>query len=267
MRNVIFIFIVALFFACNNTETNTTSSKANTAIPADEKKLRDETAKHPDSLALTENLILYFRENGNYTQAIAETNTVLLKDSLNNNFWDLKARLLSENGDTLLAIPAWEKVVFLKPLPENVITLGTIYALTKNEAAITMADGLLQSSKANAQTQAYLIKGIYYSTLGNTLKAIEMLNMSLKIDYTNLLAYREKAICLYNAQQYVEALKALELSVALNKNNEEAYYWMGRCYEKLSKKDIAIQNYQLALAIDKNYIEAKDALGKLGITN
>lgn len=267
MRNVLLTITITLLFACNNAETINTVNTANTAMPADEKQLRDEIAKHPDSLLLVENLVLYFRENGNYTQAIAEANTVLLKDSLNSNFWDLKARLLSENGDTLLAIPAWEKVVFLKPLPENVITLGTIYALTKNEAALTMADGLLQSSKANAQTQAYLIKGIYYSTIGNTTSAIEMLNMSLKIDYTNLLAYREKAICLYNAQAYIDALKALELSVALNKNNEEAYYWMGRCYEKLNKKETAIQNYQLALAIDKNYIEAKDALGKLGISN
>lgn len=267
MRIVLLICIIAFFVACNNADTNATKSTTAAAMPADERHLRDEIAKHPDSLLLVENLVLYFRENGNYTQAIAETNTVLLKDSLNSNFWDLKARLLSENGDTLLAIPAWEKVVFLKPLPENVITLGTIYALTKNEAAITMADGLLQSSKANAQTQAYLIKGIYYSTLGNTTSAIEMLNMSLKIDYTNLLAYREKAICLYNAHDYVEALKALELSVALNKNNEEAYYWMGQCYEKLNKKEVAIQNYQLALAIDKDYIEAKDALGKLGVTN
>jgi tetratricopeptide (TPR) repeat protein len=262
---VLITIVVLLLGSCQSKTEEATIAK--NSMPAAEKNLRDAIALHPDSVLLTENLIQYFRDNGNYSAAIAEIDKVIVKDSSNGRSWYIKATLLAENGDTAKAIPAWEKVVFFNPLPENVITLGTIYALTRNPNALVMADGLLESSKANAQTQAYLIKGIYYSAINKKQEAIAALNTSLQIDYTNTLAYREKAICLYDLQQYVEALKVLELSAAINKKNEEIYFWMGKCFEKLAKKEEAIQNYQLALAIAPDYIEAKDALGKLGITN
>lgn len=132
--------------------------------------------------------------------------------------------------------------------------------------ALEMADALLMAPKANAQLQALFVKGLYYSTTGNKTKAIDFFNKCLSIDYSFLFAYREKAICFYDMGKYLEALKVLELSLAVKRTNEEAYYWMGRCFEKLNKKEEAIQNYRLALQFDPEYIEAKDALGKMGIT-
>ena len=73
-------------------------------------------------------------------------------------------------------------------------------------------------------------------------------------------------MCQYDTGKFLDALKTLELAITVNKTYEEAYYWMGRCFEQLDKKEQAIQNYKLALQFDPNYIEAKDALGKLGIT-
>ncbi len=263
MRKKIPVFASLLFIllSCNN---QSDKSQQTITIPLAEKNLRDAITQFPDSFTLKEKLVQYFRDNGNYTEAIMETNKILQKDTTNSRIWYMKAMLHSENEDTTKAIEAWENLVAIEPLPENLISLGTLYAFTKNSAAITLADILLKLP--NAQPQALFLKGLYYSSINDKVKAIGFFNNCIAFDYTYLFAYREKALCLYDTGKFLDAIKTLELAITINKTYEEAYYWMGRCFEKLDIKEQAIQNYQLALQFDPNYIEAKDALAKLGVT-
>jgi len=240
-------------------------SAASTNLPEQEKQLRELMAKYPDSLLLTENLVQYFRENGNYGAAITETDHAIKKDTLNDRLLDIKATLLFENGDTLNAIKVYEKAIDINPNPEYIISLGSMYAQTRNPLALALADALLQTPAANAQLQAIFIKGLYYNQTGEKAKAISYFNNCLTIDYRYIMAYREKAICLFDLNQYKEALDVLQKAVAVQNTFDEGYYWMGRCYEKLDKRKEAIENYQLALQIDPNYLEATDALGRLGV--
>lgn len=222
-------------------------------------------AQYPDSLLLTENLVQYFRENGNYGAAIAETDNAIKKDTANDRLLDIKATLHFENGDTLNAIKAYEKAIDINPNPEYIISLGSMYAQTRNPLALALADALLQTPAANAQMQAIFIKGLYYNYTGEKSKAIYYFDNCLKLDYRYIMAYREKAICLFDLAKYNEAVDVLQKALIIQKTFDEGYYWMGRCYEKLDKRTDAIENYQLALQIDPNYLEAKDALGRLGI--
>jgi tetratricopeptide (TPR) repeat protein len=253
--------LLILMMACKN---QSDTKESDVTMPLAEKSLRDEIKQYPDSFTLKEKLVQYFRENGNYSAAIAETDNILQKDSENSRLLYMKAMLHSENEDTTKAIKAWEKIVAVEPSPENLISLGTMYAFTKNAMAITLADELLKLP--NAQPQALFLKGLYYSSINEKNKAIVFFNNCISIDYSYLFAYREKALCQYDTGNYLDALKTLELAITVNKTYEEAYYWMGRCFEKLDKKEQAIQNYRLALQFDPTYIEAKDALGKLGLS-
>ncbi|MEO7767624.1 MAG: tetratricopeptide repeat protein [Ferruginibacter sp.] len=228
-----------------------------------ETHLRELISKYPDSLLLKENLVQYFRDNGDYHQALAETDNVLKKDSLNARFLDMKGTLHFEKGDTMNAIRAFEKAVSIKQVPEYIISLGSLYAQTKNPLALKVGDELLHLPLVDAQKKGYFIKGLFFSYTGDKIKAIAFFNTCLKIDYRDLLAYREKAICLYDLGKYSTALDELEKAVAVKKTFDEGYYWMGRCYEKLDKGKEAIDNYQLALQIDPDYKEAKDALQKM----
>ncbi len=250
-----------MFYSCSN---NSGSVESNSPVPAAEKELRDQIAAYPDSLLLKEKLIQYFRDNSNYGQAIAEADYALKKDSNNERLWYIKATLLSENDDTLQAIKAWEKTIDLNPNPEYLLSLGTLYAFSKNPSALSVADSLMLPG-INAKNQALFIKGLYFNSTGDKMKAINFFDTCISLDYTNMLAHREKAICLYDLGKYLDGLKVLELAVTVKKDYDEAYYWMGRCYEKLGLKKEAIQNYQMALQLSPDYIEAKDALGKLGI--
>lgn len=234
-------------------------------IPAEEKSLQEAVDKYPDSLILTENLIQYFRDNGNYLNAIKEIDHVIKKDSINARLWDIKAILHFENGDTINSIKSFEKAVNIFPAPEYVISLGTLYAQTKNALALEMANGLLMGKKANANKEAFFIKGLYYSFINEKEKAISFFDKCLAMNYTFMDAYREKAIALYDLGKYEEALAVLDKAITLQNSFDEGYYYSGRCLEKLNRKQEAILAYQNALVYDPEYTEAKEALAKLGV--
>lgn len=270
------IFIIALSAvvtsSCNNKDAGNTSAdpksdvpvSSNATMPQQEKGMRDLIKQFPDSLLLQENLIQYFRQNANIGQAITETNNLLKKDSLNARLWDMRATLYFENDDTTTAISSFEKAISISAQPEYIMSLGSLYAQTRNPAALEVADALY-ASNANAKVEALFMKGLYYNYSGDKKKAMTFFDQCLKIDYSYVLAYREKAIYLYDLGQYKEAVEFLEKSVALRPDFDEGHYWLGRCYEKLNQREPAVMNYKAALQIDPDYAEARDALAKMGI--
>lgn len=244
------------------TSCGTNESRNDATIPT-EKKLREDVLKYPDSLLLKENLMEYLRSNGNYQQAILEANKALAKDSLNGRLHNIKGTLLLENGDTALSIRSFEKSVSLAPNKENILLLGSLYAQTKDPQALDLAEALLQGPALDAQKEAFFIKGLYYNYSGDPDKAMPYFDTCLKIDYRYLLAYREKAISLYDLHKYEQAIKVLKQAVTINNIFDEAYYWMGRCYQQLNDPKQAIDSYEQALRIDNEYEEAKQALDSI----
>jgi tetratricopeptide (TPR) repeat protein len=124
---------------------------------------------------------------------------------------------------------------------------------------------LIIGNRAKALREAIFIKGLYYNYTGNKKKAIILFDSCLRIDYTYMFAYREKAIALYELGKYEDAEQVLTRAVTVQNNFDEGYYWLGRCYEKLSRKEDAIESYQKALLYDKDFVEAREALERLGV--
>ena len=257
------LLILFCFAACNNEGKKQPEKQV--VANVQEKEMQDAIARFPDSLLLRENLIQYYRDNGTFDMAIAETNTAIKRDSNNARLWDIKGTLEFEDEDTLNAIKAFEKAIWLFPDPQYIISLGTLYAQSKNAKAIAMADALLIGKKAGADKEALFIKGLYFTYIGDKQKAIGFFDNCLALDYTFMFAYREKAIALYDLHKYEEALNVLNKAVTLQNNFDEGYYWAGRCLEKLNRVNDAIESYKTALQYDPQYIEAQDALAKLGV--
>ena len=257
-----FVGFVLILCSCNNG-----TDDQPTVVPAQpanqEMILRESIKKYPDSLLLVENLIQYFRDSGNYSNAIAEVDKALKSDSSNARLWDIKATLHFEDADTTNAISAFEKAIALVPDQQRVISLGTLYAETKNQRALPIADGLLANTQSKAAKEAYFIKGLYFSAIKQSAKAIEFFDKALAVSFTFMDAYREKSIVLYDQGKYEEALAVLDKALTLQNNFDEGYYYSGKCLEKLNRIPEAIQSYKNALAYDPDYVEAKEALARL----
>lgn len=263
MKRFSLIFFIA-FFSCNDSKNDDAKNDQPVTQVSNESTMKDAILKNPDSLILRENLIQYYRDKGDYSNAIQEAEQAIKRDSLGPRFWDIKAVLHFENGDTVHAISAFEKAVAILPDPQYVISLGTLYAQTKNPLALAMADALLKADKSKADKEAFFIKGLYYSYTGEKMKAITFFDKALAESYTFMDAYLEKSIALYDLGKYEEALAVLDKAITLQNNFDAGYYYSGRCLEKLNRKEEAIQSFKNALVYDPDYAEAKQALQKLG---
>jgi tetratricopeptide (TPR) repeat protein len=267
MMKLILALLVSLItiISCNNND----HQKQHAEKPAEsadgrEKILQDSILKFPDSLIIKEKLIQYYSDEFDFDKAIAFTSQELLKDSLNDRLWDIKANLQYENEDSLGAIKSYEKALQINPIPKYVILLGSLYAQTKNKKALEVADFLIRSKIPKTETEAFFIKGLYYNYAGEKMKAIGFFDKCLNLDYNYMFAYREKGIALYDMGKYEDAITVLDKAVTLQNNFDEGYYWLGRCLEKLNKPNDAIEEYKTALLYTPDYVEAKDALTRLG---
>jgi tetratricopeptide (TPR) repeat protein len=263
-RILAFSVILITIISCTNQDQDTKTNETAPEQPAGrEKKLQDSILLFPDSLLLKERLIQYYRENGAYDKALATTDEALRKDSLNDRFWDIKGTLFFENEDTLSAIRSYETAAGINPQPRYIIMLGSLYAQTRNTRALAMADILIQNKIEDIEKEAFFIKGLYHNFAGNKNKAIVFFDQCLNLDPGYMLAYREKAIALYDQGKYNDAVTVLDKAVTLRNSFDEGYYWLGRCLEKLNKPGDAVEEYKTALRYAPDYIEAKEALERL----
>ncbi|MFN0082721.1 MAG: tetratricopeptide repeat protein [Ferruginibacter sp.] len=260
MRYILILMLNICLFSCNS-KKDAVTPVSDSSSP--EKKLQDAVKIYPDSIVLLQNLAAYYLDLQNFDAALSQINTAILKDSSNAELRDNQSIIYAQKGDTAQAIKSLETAVDLVAAPQYIISLGALYAQTKNPQAIAMADALLFAKNSGAEKEAYFIKGLYYSYNNEKEKAIPFFDECMSINYTFMDAYLEKAIALYDLKKYSEAATVLQKAITIQNNYDKGYYYLGRCYEKLNQKAAAVEAYQMALAYDPNYEEAKDALSKL----
>lgn len=219
--------------------------------------------KYPDSLPLRIKLIQLYSDSGDYKMAIKVTDDGIKRDSLIPDLWDVRASVLYQNSDTLGAVSAFERAIAIIPLPDYLISIGSLYAQTKNNKALLVADNIFAEKNPKTEKDALFIKGLYYSYIGNKIQSIVFFDQIISMDYTYMYAYREKAIALYDMGKYNEAIAVLEKATKIQNSFDEGYYWLGKCDEKLNKYQEAIDNYKTALMYDKDFVEARAALKRL----
>ncbi len=251
-----------IIFSCNTKDDQPADTNITPAQP-EEERLKNALKQFPDSLLLLKNLAGLYLEGENYDAAAALVNNAIAGDSSNPDLRDLQSVVLITKGDTAGAITSLEKAIDLYPLPYYIISLGALYAETKNPKALDMADALLIGKKANADKEAYFIKGLYFSFIGRKETAIPFFDRSLSVDPRFMDAYLEKALALYELKKYNEAVAVLTKAVNLQNNFDRGYYYLGRSYEKLNRKEDAAGAYRKALLYDPNYVEAQEALENL----
>lgn len=262
MKHILLIAFTLFLISCNS-KKNRAEENSNSVTLSKEDVLKNAVIKNPDSLILVQNLAAYYLDLQNYDAAMRIINTAITKDTNNAELRDNQSSIFAQKGDTANAIKSLEKAVDKLAAPQYIISLGALYAQSKNPQALAMADALLFAKKAGAEKEAYFIKGLYYSYINEKEKAIPFFDKCISFNYTFMDAYLEKGIALYDLKKYREAATVLQKAVTIQNNYDKGYYYLGLCFEKLNNKEDAIQAYQMALTYDPNYEEAKVALAKL----
>ena len=127
-------------------------------------------------------MIQLYRDSGNYKKALSALDDFIKSDSSNGRFWNMKAILHFENGDTLNSIHAFEKEFEFLSSPIDSLSLATLYAETKNEKANHIADALIKNYSLKYEKEATFIKGLYESYQSKYVKAISLDRKSTRLN-------------------------------------------------------------------------------------
>jgi tetratricopeptide (TPR) repeat protein len=226
--------------------------------------LKDRLKQHPDSAGIRMQLINSLDSLGLYKEAIAQTDSMILRDSLNNGLWFARAALLESNKDTAAAIQSYRRAIAIYPSIESQLSLANLYAETKDPKALSILQSV-SNMRLGREMDANcdFIAGIYNSRTGNHQQAIMFFDRAINNNYQLMEAYMEKGFVYYDTKKYPEALKVFETAVTVNNMYADAYYWQAKSYEAMGKNEDALLNYKRSLGLDKNLIEAREAIDRL----
>lgn len=262
-KAIIFFFILSItFFSCKNDATNKTAK--HTTDAAFIKKLATQVQQNGDSVGLRFNYISALDSVGDYKAAIAQMDSLILKDRGNYGLWFKLAKIYEHSKDTLQAISCYQNALKIYRSPDGLLALTNLYAETKNTIALTLCseiDNLRMGREYDSYTSFF--RGIYYERTGNKQAAIAFFDKSIISNYTFIDAYIEKGITYFYDKKYAEALKVFTTASSISRTFADAYYWQGKCYEAMNNKPLAIEQYQRAFALDKELVEADEGLKRL----
>lgn len=264
--NTLGLLLLLLAVSCNTGEPG---NEKRPGMSDEEKalieKLQKEVNLHPDSLGVRYQLMNAYTQGEQYKEALLQNDTLLLNDSANAAVWFRRGEIYLQTSDTANGLMALKRAITDAPaFAEPQLLLASVYAAQLNAESVNIADKIIATSQdIRTISHARFIKGLYYSNLNETDKALAQFDECLKSDYTFLDAYIEKGLLLYDGQKYPEALSVFERSIQVSNTFAEGYYNAGRCEEAMGNVEDAKSYYSKALALDKTMTVASEALEKL----
>lgn len=259
--SIISIFLFVIFSCTPKAEDDQSKDPQKLAIV---QQLKERLKQYPDSAGIRMQLINALDSLRMYPEAIAQADSMISRDSLNNGLWFAKAQLLESNNDTAAAIQSYRRAIAIYPSIESQLSLANLYAETKDPKALLIIQSVSKLRLGREMdANCDFIAGVYNSRTGNFDQAIMLFDRAINNNYQLMEAYMEKGFVYYDTKKYMEALKVFERAVTVNNMYADAYYWQAKCYEALGNKEEAIVYYKRSLGLDKNLKEARAAIDRL----
>jgi tetratricopeptide (TPR) repeat protein len=258
-----YFFLLATFVSCGG-EDEQSAPEATSQQKEWLQTLSNAVKQNPDSAGLRMKLINSLDSLSMYKEAIAQTDSLIKKDSVNNGLWYTKAQLQESNKDTAGAVESYRAALTIYPSVEAQLSYANLLAETKNKEALAVCQNV-QKLGLGRETDGYcsFIAGIYFSRTGNTKQALALFDRAINDNYTLMEAYMEKGFIYFDSKNYQQALQIFETAITVNKTYADAYYWKAKSLEAMGNKTEALTNYQRALGLDKTLKEARAAVDRL----
>lgn len=251
-----------LAFGCKNNES-TNNGKPNKDA-AFIKKLAKAVAENRDSAGLRFNYIEALDSVGDYSTAIAQMDSLILKDKGNYGLWFKLGKIYEHAGDTIKAIGSYQTALKIYRSPDGLLAVINLLAETKNVAVLALCDEV-DKLRLGREYDSYtnFFRGVYYSRTGKRKEATSFFDKSILSNYTFIDAYMEKGFTYFDDKKFDEAIAVFLKVTAVNSTYADAYYWQGKCFEGKGNKPKALELFQQALALDKTLQQAEDAIKRL----
>ncbi len=263
--------IPALFFlfllACKNeSKTNHAQALSPGDLPASVKNLMSNVSKNPDSTGLRFQLVDALDSMGDYTEALAQADSMIKRDSLSYALWYRKAMVQENAKDTPGALRSFRYAIRIYPSPDAMLAAANLLAEKGNDTALLLTKEVASFREGREYTaHCNFINGVYYARKGEHAKAMAAFNNCILNDLNYMEAYMEKGFLYYESKKLPEAIQVFTTVITLKNTYPDGYYWLGKCYETNQNKPGAISNYQKALTLDPQLKEAGIALKRLGV--
>lgn len=161
----------------------------------------------------------------------------------------------SRNADTPFASQQPDK---------DVIAKGFVYAQKNDPKALKIADSLIHfGGKNDIIARGFYLKGIYFTNLNITEKAIACFDSAIINNYTFTEPYIEKGILLYELKKYDLAIDLLNKASQLDRYNPELYYWLAKNYDAKKNHEEALFYYEQTIILDPKFNGVKEAIEQI----
>lgn len=266
MRSWIVAYCLLLLIACKNeARVPPPGSLAQEQMPAPVQELFNKLNKYPDSTRLRMQLVDALDSLGAYRQALAQMDSLIRNDSLNNGFWYRKGMLQENSRDTNGALRSYRYAIRIYPSPDAILAAANLLAEKKDSTALLLCQQVANQQMGREYTaHCHFITGVYFARTGNQAKAIAAFDNCIRNDLNYMEAYMEKGFLYFDAQKTQEALEVFRTVTTLKNTYADGYYWIAKCEEKLKHPAEAIDNYKKSLVLDPGLTEASKALKRLG---
>lgn len=278
-----------LVVACGNeSEESNNAPVAQTSDPAIDKVTRQIEQNPNDPTLYAARAGLFYEKEG-YDEAIADLQRALSIDSTNVTFLHVLADVYLDYYKSREALETMQKAVAL--YPERIPTLLKMsefqLILKQYEASMRTIDRILQINPQNPD--AYLMFGMNFKELGDTVRAINSFQKSVELDPDlidswinlgqlhaakgnkiaerffdnailiapkNIEAIHAKADFLQDKGDLSGAIELYRKIVTIDKQYEEAYFNAGLLYLDLDSLAQAQQQFELAIRVNPAFISA-----------
>jgi tetratricopeptide (TPR) repeat protein len=260
--SICIVIFIMLALGCKNNEFS--KSEKTTKDAAFIKKMAKAVAENRDSTGLRFGYIEALDSVGDYATAIAQMDSLILKDKGNYGLWFKLGKIYEHTGDTTKAIGSYETALKIYRAPDGLLALINLLAETKNIAALALCDEV-DNLRLGREFDSYthFFRGVYYSRTGKRQQATSYFDKSIVSNYTFIDAYMEKGFIYFDDKKFDDAITVFLKVTAVNSTYADAYYWQGKCFEAKGNKPKALELYQQALSLDKTLQQAEDAIKRL----
>jgi tetratricopeptide (TPR) repeat protein len=260
--NFCIVMVVMLAIGCKNNDAADNGKPSKDA--AFIKKMAKAVAENRDSAGLRFNYIDALDSVGDYSTAIAQMDSLILKDKGNYGLWFKLGKIYEHAGDTAKAIGSYQTALKIYRSPDGLLAVINLLAEIKNVSALALCDEV-DNFRLGREYDSYtnFFRGVYYSRTGKRQQAIGYFDKSIVSNYTFIDAYMEKGFTYFDDRKFDEAIAVFSKVAAVNSTYADAYYWQGKCFEAKGNKPKALQLYQQTLQLDKYFKQAEASIKRL----